>query len=183
MGVASGWVGSSAKNETGEQWMSAAGSKLGLGRPFMMSQMVGRSMGCKIATAAYRDSLGKKWGAVGPNWPLNQKNQGTIQNAGNCGVGTLVGIELQLTTVVGNARPSLAVYLQGGRASNITVNLGGNTCALTYQQVINGQHYYWTNNISTDLQIVTRPPAARPDWRLTQLFSPKAPPTLNRGGG
>lgn len=38
MRVASGWVGSSAKNETGEQCMSAAGTKLGLGRPFMMSQ-------------------------------------------------------------------------------------------------------------------------------------------------
>lgn len=167
MGVASGWVGSSAKNETGEQWMSAAGSKLGLGRPFMMSQMVGRSMGCKIATAAYSDSLGKKWGAVGPSWPLNQKNQGTIQNAGNCGVGTLVGIELQLTTIVANATPTLAVYLQGGRASNITVNLGGNTCTLTYQQVINGQHYYWTNNISAAFQNVMKSTGTLRDFKIS----------------
>ncbi|HFG3849259.1 TPA: hypothetical protein ACGGPM_005145, partial [Escherichia coli] len=50
MGVTSGWVGSSAKSETGEQWMGAAGTKLGLSKPFMMSQMVGRTMGCKIAT-------------------------------------------------------------------------------------------------------------------------------------
>ncbi|EPD6532631.1 hypothetical protein ACSC75_005169, partial [Escherichia coli] len=28
MGVTSGWVGSSAKSETGEQWMGAAGTKL-----------------------------------------------------------------------------------------------------------------------------------------------------------
>ncbi|KDY50908.1 phage tail fiber adhesin Gp38 family protein [Escherichia coli 2-460-02_S3_C1] len=53
MGVTSGWVGSSAKSETGEQWMGAAGTKLGLSKPFMMSQMVGRTMGCKIATEYY----------------------------------------------------------------------------------------------------------------------------------
>ncbi|EFF9979386.1 hypothetical protein BHJ02_005010, partial [Escherichia coli] len=53
MGITSGWVGSSAKSETGEQWMGAAGTKLGLDKPFMMSQMVGRAMGCKIETAYY----------------------------------------------------------------------------------------------------------------------------------
>ncbi|EMR7383451.1 hypothetical protein WJ707_005000, partial [Escherichia coli] len=73
MGVTSGWVGSSAKSETGEQWMGAAGTKLGLGKPFMMSQMVGRSMGCKIATAYYKGNPPDKvenWGAVGSDWPL-----------------------------------------------------------------------------------------------------------------
>ncbi|HFW5101919.1 TPA: hypothetical protein ACIBVA_003132 [Salmonella enterica subsp. enterica serovar Chester] len=167
MGVASGWVGSSAKNETGEQWMSAAGSKLGLGRPFMMSQMVGRSLGCKIATAAYSDSMAKFWGAVGPNWPLEQKNKGTIQNPGSCGVGTLIGIQLLLITLAADAKPSLAVYLQGGRASNITVNLGGNTCTVAYQQVINGQHYYWTSNISTAFQNVMKSTGTLRDLKIS----------------
>ena len=45
MSVSSGWVGSSAKAETGEQWMSAAATKLRITkRPFMMSEMIGRSV-------------------------------------------------------------------------------------------------------------------------------------------
>lgn len=45
MAVGSGWVGSSAKAETGEEWMSAAATKLRItARPFNMSQMVGQSV-------------------------------------------------------------------------------------------------------------------------------------------
>ncbi|MEB7712336.1 receptor-recognizing protein [Kluyvera cryocrescens] len=45
MAVASGWVGSSAKAETGEAMMSAAATKLRItARPFMMSAMVGQSV-------------------------------------------------------------------------------------------------------------------------------------------
>lgn len=50
MAVASGWVGSSAKSETGEQWMSAAATKLRItARPFMMSAMVGQSVERNVA--------------------------------------------------------------------------------------------------------------------------------------
>lgn len=43
MAISSGWVGSSAVNETGQRWMSAAMEAVRLGRPAWMSQMVGRS--------------------------------------------------------------------------------------------------------------------------------------------
>ncbi|HFR2371789.1 TPA: hypothetical protein ACHVHB_003817, partial [Shigella sonnei] len=117
MGVASGWVGSSAKSETGEQWMSAAGTKLGLGKPFMMSQMVGRSMGCKIATAYYKGNPPDKvenWGAVGSDWPLAEKNQGTIAGASSCGLGRLVGIVLTQAHYVPGLPPTGGLYIAGG---------------------------------------------------------------------
>ncbi len=61
--------------------MGAAGTKLGLDKPFMMSQMVGRAMGCKIETAYYKwnssDQV-ENWGAVGADWPLEEKSKGTI---------------------------------------------------------------------------------------------------------
>ena len=44
MGVASGWVGSSAVSVTGERSMKSAGAKLKLSTPFYMSQMVGKSV-------------------------------------------------------------------------------------------------------------------------------------------
>ncbi|WP_137464955.1 hypothetical protein [Escherichia coli] len=43
MAVQGPWVGSSAVAETGQRWMSSAGSQLRLGLPFWMSQMVGVS--------------------------------------------------------------------------------------------------------------------------------------------
>lgn len=43
MAVQGPWVGSSAVAETGQRWMSTAGSQLRLGLPFWMSQMVGVS--------------------------------------------------------------------------------------------------------------------------------------------
>ncbi|ECN0025513.1 hypothetical protein YM29_00580 [Salmonella enterica subsp. enterica serovar Typhimurium] len=152
MGVASGWVGSSAKNETGQQWMSAAGSKLGLGRPFMMSQMVGKSVGCKIATAYFKTSIDDKvenWGAVGADWPLVDKNKGTITGASNCGLGRLVGIVLTQAHYVAGVPPTAALYISGGRASNITVTVGGVSQVFTYNSVINGFHYYWQGTPSS----------------------------------
>ncbi len=152
MGVASGWVGSSAKNETGQQWMSAAGSKLGLGRPFMMSQMVGRSTGCKIATAYYKGNPPDKvenWGAVGSDWPLAEKNKGTITGATSCGLGRLVGIVLTQAHYISGVPPTAALYIAGGRASNITVTVGGVSQAFTYHDVINGFHYYWQGTPSS----------------------------------
>ncbi|GAB7740450.1 hypothetical protein [Escherichia coli] len=146
MGVTSGWVGSSAKSETGEQWMGAAGTKLGLGKSFMMSQMVGRSMGCKIATAYYKGNPPDKvenWGAVGSDWPLAEKNKGTITGASNCGLGRLVGIVLTQAHFITGVPPTAALYIAGGRASNITVTVGGVSQVFTYNSVINDLHYYW----------------------------------------
>lgn len=44
MAVTGPMVGSSAKATTGEAWMAAAGAKLRMGTPFMMSQMIGRNV-------------------------------------------------------------------------------------------------------------------------------------------
>ncbi|MEG2434043.1 MAG: hypothetical protein RSB25_20630 [Acinetobacter sp.] len=44
MAISSGWVGSSAVNETGQRWMSAAGNAVRIGAPFWMSQMIGQSV-------------------------------------------------------------------------------------------------------------------------------------------
>lgn len=39
-----GWIGSSAVAETGQRWMSAAGSAVRIGAPFWMSQMANQSV-------------------------------------------------------------------------------------------------------------------------------------------
>ncbi|HFP0947403.1 TPA: hypothetical protein ACHKGZ_004903, partial [Escherichia coli] len=93
-----------------------------------MSQMVGRAMGCKIETAYYKwnssDQV-ENWGAVGADWPLEEKSKGTITNAENCGSGRLVGAVVTLSHFLTNSTPTAAVYLAGGKAGNITVNVGG----------------------------------------------------------
>ncbi|HBL5511014.1 TPA: receptor-recognizing protein, partial [Enterobacter hormaechei] len=43
MAIGSGWVGSSAVSETGQRWMSAAGSAVRVGTPFWMGTLVGKS--------------------------------------------------------------------------------------------------------------------------------------------
>ena len=152
MGVTSGWVGSSAKSETGEQWMGAAGTKLGLSKPFMMSQMVGRTMGCKIATEYYKWKSSDKvdnWGAVGADWPLEEKSKGTITNAASCGSGRLVGAVVTLSHFLTSSTPTAAVYLAGGKAGNITVNVGGATQTMIYQGVVSGFQYYWSGSVSS----------------------------------
>ncbi|MGS3755043.1 hypothetical protein ACEWJA_25675, partial [Escherichia coli] len=105
-------------------------------KPFMMSQMVGRAMGCKIETAYYKwnssDQV-ENWGAVGADWPLEEKSKGTITNAENCGSGRLVGAVVTLSHFLTNSTPTAAVYLAGGKAGNITVNVGGATQTMIYQ--------------------------------------------------
>lgn len=46
--VSGGWVGSSAVNETGQRWMSAARTTLGLGAAGWMSELVGKSKSSKM---------------------------------------------------------------------------------------------------------------------------------------
>lgn len=48
MAISKPWVGSSAKNETGKSSMKDAGTALKMGTPFMMSQMVGKSMSSPV---------------------------------------------------------------------------------------------------------------------------------------
>lgn len=51
MAIVGPWVGWSARTETGEPWMAAAGAVIKLGTPFYMSQMVGRSKELRIVLA------------------------------------------------------------------------------------------------------------------------------------
>ncbi|MDO2557953.1 hypothetical protein Q2V00_26890, partial [Escherichia coli] len=41
-----------------------------------------------------------------------------------------------------------AVYLAGGKAGNITVNVGGATQTMIYQGVVSGFQYYWSGSVS-----------------------------------
>ncbi|HCQ6946065.1 TPA: receptor-recognizing protein, partial [Enterobacter hormaechei] len=43
MAIGSGWVGSSAVNETGQRWMSAAGRAVQVSPPFWIKTLVGKS--------------------------------------------------------------------------------------------------------------------------------------------
>lgn len=55
--VSSGWVGSSAKNETGLSSMLEAGKKLRLTPPFYMSQMIGRTVAVTLRITESSDAF------------------------------------------------------------------------------------------------------------------------------
>lgn len=63
MAVGSGWVGSQAVAETGQRWMSAAGSALRTPAPFWMSSLVGRSV---VGVASYANPAGRGYDTA--NW-------------------------------------------------------------------------------------------------------------------
>ncbi|EAV3687959.1 hypothetical protein E2W85_12740 [Salmonella enterica] len=56
MAVGSGWVGSQVVAETGQRWMSAAGSALRAPAPFWMSTLVGKSV---VSVASYANPAGQ----------------------------------------------------------------------------------------------------------------------------
>ncbi|EJT8608600.1 hypothetical protein N3740_001141 [Salmonella enterica subsp. enterica serovar Newport] len=56
MAIGSGWVGSQAVAETGQRWMSAAGSALRAPAPFWMSALVGKSV---VGVASYANPAGR----------------------------------------------------------------------------------------------------------------------------
>lgn len=92
-----------------------------------------------------RDTADAPWS----DWPLVDKNKGTITGASNCGLGRLVGIELAQAHYISGVPPTAAIYISGGRASNITVTVGGVSQVFTYNSVINGFHYYWQGTPSS----------------------------------
>ncbi|MDJ6850274.1 hypothetical protein LED50_12540 [Salmonella enterica] len=55
MAIGSGWVGSQAVAETGQRWMSAAGSAVKVPAPFWMSSLVGKSV---VGVASYANPTG-----------------------------------------------------------------------------------------------------------------------------
>lgn len=58
MAIVGPWIGSSAKAETGQAWMSAAMETLKITRPAFMSTMIGKSKGTIITTAqGYNGSI------------------------------------------------------------------------------------------------------------------------------
>lgn len=59
------------------------------------------------------------------------------------GVGRLVGV---IVGQFNGGTPTMAVYLQNGRAGNITVNLGGAAVTVPYNSMQSGFHYYWLSN-------------------------------------
>lgn len=61
MTVQSGWVGKSALDETGKNWMSEAGGVLRLGTPFWMSAMVGRSKELIINLDGHNHNFSSDW--------------------------------------------------------------------------------------------------------------------------
>ncbi|EAO5057048.1 hypothetical protein E8A35_26680, partial [Salmonella enterica] len=63
MAVGSGWVGSQAVAETGQRWMSAAGSALRTPVPFWMSALVGKSV---VGVASYANPKGSGYDTA--NW-------------------------------------------------------------------------------------------------------------------
>lgn len=63
MAIGSGWVGSQAVAETGQRWMSAAGSAVKVSTPFWMSALVGKSL---VGVASYANLQGEGYDTV--NW-------------------------------------------------------------------------------------------------------------------
>lgn len=60
MAINGTWVGSSAKSETGKEWMSQAGSEVKVGTPFWMSSLIGKS---KSSIQAYITSSDHNYNA------------------------------------------------------------------------------------------------------------------------
>ena len=139
-----GWVGSSAVSVTGQRWMSAAMNALKVSRPANMSAMCGRGMDTFVTNAAWSTSLGNNWGVTASNYPVtDMRGKGSMENPENVGVGRLIGV---IVGQFNGGTPTMAVYLQNGRAGNITVNLGGAAVTVPYNSMQNGFHYYWLSN-------------------------------------
>ncbi|EKP5997646.1 hypothetical protein ACKVF7_000914 [Escherichia coli] len=139
-----GWVGSSAVSVTSQRWMTAAMNALKVSRPANMSAMCGRGMDTVVATAAWSTSLGNNWGVTASNYPVSgMQSKGSMENPENVGVGRLIGV---IVGQFNGGTPTMAVYLQNGRAGNITVNLGGAAVTVPYNSMQSGFHYYWLSN-------------------------------------
>ncbi|EKM4514810.1 hypothetical protein PUV27_003612 [Escherichia coli] len=139
-----GWIGSSAVSVTGKRWMREALTALKVPAPRNMSAMAGRGMDTVVATAAWSTSLGNNWGVTASNYPVSgMQSKGSMENPENVGVGRLVGV---IVGQFNGGTPTMAVYLQNGRAGNITVNLGGAAVTVPYNSMQSGFHYYWLSN-------------------------------------
>ena len=159
MGVASGWVGSSAKYLTGEQWMSAAGKKLKLSTPFNMSQMVGRSMQDFSITVGRStfvvlvQATNTQWVPVTNNYGWYSNNSTTTgagsavsnrvrtQNPAGSISGSLLGCAI---THLHQAQDSTMMYLglTNGPNQNFTLSFGGTNIAFTAMSFSNNTRHY-----------------------------------------
>lgn len=140
-----GWIGASAVSETGERWMAAAGAKVGVGTPFWMSTLAGKSVDCMVSTVQYMRQAATVWGAN--TAASGEAAHGVINGGDRVGLNsTLVYIENSSTAII----PSLtSIGLQGGPARNITVNYGGQTATATYVATSSGLSTYLMNSAST----------------------------------
>lgn len=134
-----GWIGASAVSETGERWMAAAGAKVGVGTPFWMSTLAGKSVGCKVSTVQYMRQAATVWGAN--TTATGEAAHGTITGANAVGLGaTLAGIEVNTTSLVQNL---CSINLVSGPKRNITVTYGGVSVTGQYLSDTGSVQYYF----------------------------------------
>lgn len=145
--VSGGWVGSQAVSETGQRWMSAAGSKLRLPVPFWMSQLVGRS---KFNVVIAPDSSGTQSG-------YDEGYRGSlVSNQTGHGLTTVVGyksinyngIRDAIVVASWSAQFSGCRFMMEGFRNNEVINLpnrgiNGNNGARLYAVDWLGPELYW----------------------------------------
>lgn len=159
MGVASGWVGSSAKAVTGQEWMSVAGNKLKLSTPFNMSQMVGRSVE-DLKLVVGRSTYVVLVQATNTQWvPITNTYGGYSNNSTTTGAGSTVSNRVQTQNAAGSVSGSILgcsvthlsqvqntgiIYmaLTNGPNQNITLSFNGTKITFLPYSYSNGVRRY-----------------------------------------
>ena len=137
MGVASGWVGSSAVSVTGERSMKSAGAKLKLSTPFYMSQMVGKSVQDFSITVGRSNFVVLVQATNIQIVPVNN-NYGGYSGSIN---GSLLGCSI---THLSQTQDSTKMYLglTNGPNQNFTLSFDGTNISFTPLSFANNTRHY-----------------------------------------
>ena len=159
MGVASGWVGSSAVSVTGERSMKSAGAKLKLSTPFYMSQMVGKSVQDFSITVGRSNFVVLVQATNIQIVPVNNNYGGYSNNSTTTGAGSAVSSRVQTQNPAGSINGSLLgcsithltqtqdstkmyLGLTNGPNQNFTLSFDGTNISFTPLSFANNTRHY-----------------------------------------
>lgn len=152
-----GYIGSSAKEVTGEEMMSAAMEALGVAVPGMMSEMAGLSMACYVTFEHWIDETAgmEYYAATSADYPGDFKGRGKITGAEQFGPtvpATLSGIVFSYDTR-GWYSWNMEMYVDVSSSSSFSFQLDGvNGYASSTGSSSYGKYKFKNNNFSAEFK-------------------------------
>ncbi|QDH49179.1 tail fiber adhesin [Pantoea phage Phynn] len=141
MTINSGWVGSSAVNETGQRWMSSAGSVVRIGTPFWMSRLVGQSKeDFKLNVAKSSPSTNITYYGYG------EKGYATTSGTFGSLSGGFPGYTCRGLYDASNSNDGLILINGPNRTWTLEFTATGSRFAFAYDRVNSGNTYYRCTN-------------------------------------